>query len=417
MGVLGTYMDITGRKLADEALQQSEEKFRAISEQSSDLIAVTDNRGVITFASPASNELFYITPEEVCGHNFIEFAADSDVPRALELFKDTAIHGEQAKNLEFLMKRKDGSLFIGELNASPFKSGSQSGTIVNIRDITRRKHAEKALQKSEAALRALLNGINESVFLLEPDGTIAAINETTANRLGANATDMIGKVIYSFLPPDLAETRRQYIEQVVATKTPARFDDVRYGKNIDSSIYPVLDESGNVTRVAVYGLDVTERKKAESDLIKKTTELNNYFTFSIDLFCIAGTDGYFRQLNKAWEKTLGYHLNDLEGKSFFTFVHPDDLDATNQAVAALQSQKEVLAFVNRYYCKDGTYKWIEWQAYPSGDMIYAAARDITERKLAEQELIRAKETAEQNEIRLKIAQKVSNSGTWDWDGA
>jgi PAS domain S-box-containing protein len=71
-------------------------------------------------------------------------------------------------------------------------------------------------------------------------------------------------------------------------------------------------------------------------------------------------------------------------KPFFDFVHPDDLERTRQAVSILASQQKLISFENRYRCRDGTYRWLEWSAMPVDNLIYAAARDITERKLAEE---------------------------------
>ncbi|MFH1160985.1 MAG: PAS domain-containing protein [bacterium] len=73
-------------------------------------------------------------------------------------------------------------------------------------------------------------------------------------------------------------------------------------------------------------------------------------------------------------------------EQFLDFVHPDDLTSTREAVSRLASQKEVLNFENRYRCKDGTYRWIEWRSYPEGNAIFAVARDITKRKQAEEEI-------------------------------
>ncbi|HEX3002346.1 MAG TPA: PAS domain S-box protein [Methanoregula sp.] len=119
---------------------------------------------------------------------------------------------------------------------------------------------------------------------------------------------------------------------------------------------------------------------------RKTEELDQYFSTSLDLFCIADTEGYFRRLNPEWEKTLGYSLHDLEDRRFLDFVHPDDVPATLDAISTLSPQKEVLNFTNRYRHQDGSYRWIEWRSFPKGDRIYAAARDITKRRLAEQQL-------------------------------
>ena len=122
------------------------------------------------------------------------------------------------------------------------------------------------------------------------------------------------------------------------------------------------------------------RKKASEG------EMDQLFKISLELNCIANTGGYFLRLNPAWERTLGYTLEELMAKRFFDFVHPDDLDRTHKAVSTLASQQSVGHFENRYRRKDGTYRWLEWISAPTGDLIYAAARDVTERKQAEEAL-------------------------------
>ncbi len=84
-------------------------------------------------------------------------------------------------------------------------------------------------------------------------------------------------------------------------------------------------------------------------------------------------------------------MPELEGKRLLDFVHPDDLQETLAAVERLAAQQKILNFVNRYRCKDGSYRWIEWRACPyQGTLIYAAARDITERRQAEEERRRSR---------------------------
>ena len=129
---------------------------------------------------------------------------------------------------------------------------------------------------------------------------------------------------------------------------------------------------------------VIEKKKMEKAFRQKSRELERYFENSLDLLCIADTDGYFRRLNPEWERILGYPLPELSGKKFLDFIHPDDLPATYEALAALSSQKQVLNFINRYRCRDGSFKWLEWHSYPEGETIFAMARDITEKKQAEE---------------------------------
>ncbi len=119
----------------------------------------------------------------------------------------------------------------------------------------------------------------------------------------------------------------------------------------------------------------------------KTRELDQFFTLALDLLCIADTDGHFRRLNPAWETALGWRIDELEGKKFLDLVHPDDLAATLKAMEDLRTGKKIVNFVNRFQSKDGVYRWIEWRSFPYGEnLMYAAARDITERKQVEQAL-------------------------------
>jgi len=115
-------------------------------------------------------------------------------------------------------------------------------------------------------------------------------------------------------------------------------------------------------------------------------ELENYFQLSLDLLCIADTSGRFIRLNPEWEKVLGYSVRELEGQLFLNYVHPEDMEATLASLASLDAQQAVIGFENRYLSSDGSYRWIEWRSIPHGNLVYAAARDITERKQIEEEI-------------------------------
>jgi len=132
--------------------------------------------------------------------------------------------------------------------------------------------------------------------------------------------------------------------------------------------------------------DFSERKRAEGALRAKTEELDRFFSVALDLLCIADTEGRFIRLNPQWQAVLGYPLSELEGSRFLDLVHPDDLEATLEALSRLATRESVLDFTNRYRCSDGSYRWIEWRSFPAGNLVYAAARDITERKKVEEAL-------------------------------
>jgi PAS domain S-box-containing protein len=124
-----------------------------------------------------------------------------------------------------------------------------------------------------------------------------------------------------------------------------------------------------------------ERKRAE-------VELERFFTLSIDMLCIAGYDGYFKRLNPAWERTLGYSVEELTSSPFIEFVHPDDRAAAVQELQKVATGENAISFENRYRAKDGSYRCMLWNATPFAQhqIIYAAARDITERKRAEENI-------------------------------
>lgn len=112
----------------------------------------------------------------------------------------------------------------------------------------------------------------------------------------------------------------------------------------------------------------------------------DFFEYSINLLCVIDTKGMFLELNPEWKKTFGYEIDEMEGKSFIDFVHPDDIEKTTKVVQEIVNNGDVKDFTNRYRHKDSTYRWLEWRVFSKDDKIYASARDITERKLNEEYL-------------------------------
>jgi len=114
---------------------------------------------------------------------------------------------------------------------------------------------------------------------------------------------------------------------------------------------------------------------------------DRFFTLSLDMLCVEGFNGYFKKLNPAWETSLGFSREDLQSKPMVEFVHPDDRERTLEQNRSIRTGGQALAFENRYLCKDGSYRWLLWNATPDLDhqLIYSVARDITERKQREVE--------------------------------
>lgn len=112
-----------------------------------------------------------------------------------------------------------------------------------------------------------------------------------------------------------------------------------------------------------------------------------FFDLSIDMLCCLDFSGYFKKLSPSWERTLGFSRQELMSRPFIEFVHPDDRERTLNQNAAVRRGGQALGFENRYLCKDGSYRWLRWNATPdaSWSVIYSVARDITESKQAEEE--------------------------------
>jgi PAS domain S-box-containing protein len=118
-------------------------------------------------------------------------------------------------------------------------------------------------------------------------------------------------------------------------------------------------------------------------------ERDRFFALSPDLLCIAGSDGFFKRVNPAFDR-FGYAPGELTRRPFIDFVHPDDVAGTLEQLKKLDAGEPTIEFENRYRCQDGTYRWLLWAGWPTRDgILYASARDITERRLAEQNLERA----------------------------
>jgi PAS domain S-box-containing protein len=118
-------------------------------------------------------------------------------------------------------------------------------------------------------------------------------------------------------------------------------------------------------------------------------ERDRFFDVSIDMLATASASGTFVRLNPAWTAVLGYELDELMSRPFVEFVHPDDIEATNnEVVRQVEEGKAVLNFQNRYRHRDGSYRWLEWTSSPSADgtQLYAVARDVTDRRLEEERL-------------------------------
>jgi PAS domain S-box-containing protein len=158
----------------------------------------------------------------------------------------------------------------------------------------------------------------------------------------------------------------------------AGFYDTGFGISV-FTLAMILVLTGLIYRTALVLDRVAEqRHQAEEDL-------KRFFAISLDLLCIAGTDGYFKTINRSWTKVLGFSERELLERPYLEFIHPEDREATLREAEKLARGQDTIAFENRYRCQDGSYRWLQWSVTPVVErgLLYAAARDVTERKRAE----------------------------------
>jgi len=141
----------------------------------------------------------------------------------------------------------------------------------------------------------------------------------------------------------------------------------------DEDLLSMLTSVGNQI-----GLFVDRRRAQE--------ELDRFFALSLDMLCIAGFDGYFKRVNPSWQRILGYTEAELLSRPYIELIHPDDRDVTRVQAGRLTNGHDINYFENRYFHKDGTVRWLLWTSTPFAQqrIVYASARDITERKAAEE---------------------------------
>ncbi|OGL45817.1 MAG: hypothetical protein A2W05_10640 [Candidatus Schekmanbacteria bacterium RBG_16_38_10] len=141
----------------------------------------------------------------------------------------------------------------------------------------------------------------------------------------------------------------------------------------------------------------------------------HFFNLSNDMLCVAGLDGYFKLLNPAFENVLGYTKEELFAKPFFEFVYPEDREKNRAEVQSLSAGIPIVYCEHRYLCKDGSYKWLAWTSHTDVEegLIYAVARDITERKQAEEaKLIHANKMTALGTLVSGVAHEINNPNTF-----
>lgn len=428
--LLVTWRDITRQKEMEEQLRKSEEKYRIIFETVQDVYYEASIDGTILEISPSISILTkgQYSREDLLGKPMASFYEDPEFRNTflLELSKTGSL-----SDFELVLRNRDGSIIPASVSSGIIygENGLPVKITGSLRDITERRKAEQELRK----FRTISDIANYGIAMSSLDGIMIYSNRAFAEMHGWEVPEVLGKSLSMFHNKEQMVRVQETIDLLQKDGQFTAEEVWRTRK--DGSIFPslmnamIIMENNQPVFMSATAIDITELKESEKKimelnanleiriaertsqlaetnntllkeieerrliqeaLIHKTNELENFFSVALDLLCIADTSGHFIKVNKAWADILGYSVEDLEHRQFLEFVHPDDIQSTLDAMSQLSEQHPILDFINRYRTKDGNYRFIEWHSVPVGNLIYAAARDITERIKTEEELRRAR---------------------------
>jgi len=269
------------------------------------------------------------------------------------------------------------------------------------------KTAIKELKSSEARYRNLVETASDNIFMMDENGRLIDCNQKALSFFKVSKENIANYFISDIDPNFTLESflafwkDKPFEESFVFESTHRSTTGEEIPVEISAMKFCIDGKT------LFYGIarDLKDRKKTED-------ELKAIFNMSLHMICIADINSAtFLKINPAFTRILGYDESELISKSFLDFIHPDDIQPTIRVINnTLKKGKQVLSFENRYRCKDGTYKYLDWVSHPLREMgiTYAIATDVTDKKKSEQLLI-------ESENRLKLALESANEGMWIWD--
>lgn len=270
-----------------------------------------------------------------------------------------------------------------------------------------RRQAQDLLLAQRAHEQIIFDSVPAMIWYKDCHNRVLKVNRAVADMLGTPAEEIEGKTCAELYPNESEAFFADDLDVIATGRSKLGIiesleDSSGNRRWLSTDKVPFLDDQGQVQGVICFCSEITKLKRFEEELkaahseledkveerTKELNEVNIFFNLSSDLFCIASTDGYFKRLNSAWERKLGYTVEELMAIPYETFIHPDDLGKTLIANDQLLDGINIYNFENRYIRKDGSILWIMWSATASpNSYIYGVGYDITDRKAAEAELI------------------------------
>ncbi len=390
--------DLTDRKQGEDALRESEEKYRSFVDRANDGIAITQNKK-IKFANPSLAKMFGYEVEELINSPFLNYISPDDRPRVIEIYTKR-LQGEDVPIVyEFAAQHKDGEVINIEINSGIINYNGERAILSFFRDITERKRAEEALQESEGKYRSLITNIPDVVWTSDENGNTSFISDNIEKIYGYTPEEIYrdgDRLWFGRICPDDIDNVKNSYKALLEGKQHFNVE-YRVKKKDGSWIWlhdralKTRDEYGKIRVDGVFS-DITSRKKAEKAL-KESFEIIN--KSPAVAFLWKNTENWpVEYVSENVKNLYGYSAEDfMSGKvSYSEIVHPEDLERVGGEVTRNSMDKERADFVHEPYriiTEDGQVRWVDDRTNirrnEKGEITHyqGIVQDITERKRLE----------------------------------
>ncbi len=385
-------IDLTERKRMEDAVRESEERFRALVQNASDIILVLDAEGTILYESPAVERVLGYSAQERVGINAFDQIHPDDRAKILEVFSENLSRPGPFPPVEYRVRDRKGAWrHLEAIGENLLHDPIIKGVVVNSRDVTERRRTEEALKESEARLQAILDNTTAVVYVKDEEGRYSLINHRFEEIFRVSGDQVLGKTDHDLFTKEAADVLRANDEGVFRSGVPLEAEEVvpqEDGTHTYFSVkVPLRDQNGTTYAICGISTDITERKRAEEALVMSEERYRAVVEQSAEgIYLLDARSKRILETNPALRDMLGYSAAELRGMELYDITaHPqEDVDMNVERTLAERSR---FAGERRYLRKDGSIVEVEVGVsviqYGGMEVICAVLRDITERKRAE----------------------------------
>ncbi len=397
---IGWRPDVAERKQAAELLRRSEEHFRSLIENASDIITILDLNGTIRYESPSVDRVLGFNPEEMVGASAMSFCHPDDAASARKLMR-AAENGGCVGPFELRFRHKDGSWRTLEVVGKMAREGAGAAqVIVNSRDITERKRSEDELRRQKELLQKIFDNVPVMISFFDEDGNPKLVNRewerTRGWTLEEILRDKIDIIAASYANSDELQRARNDIS--VANNQWAEFKTKNKNGEVIDTTWAIVRLSDG-TRIGI-GRDITERKRADEEKFRLANHIRLLMDSSGEGIYGIDLQGNCTFLNRSATEMLGHKSEEALGRNMHQLIHHSRPDGSpcpvDQCLVFRTFMKGEGCRVDDevFWKSDGTAFPVEYSSFPmiEDGVIRGAVVtfiDITERKSRERELVRA----------------------------